>query len=202
MGQIASVRFRYGLWKARVASLATLGSAFLLGVTMPAAPAMAQQADGEAVSAQVKPAPICTVRTNDAMGPAQGSARPVMAICGTHGLLLGYADSFEVFRNESLQAVLVDMRRGEDRSILLISLQGDRPPLLEDISGQISMAADRGPIGSLEGLDIDVAGFVQGGTVDVRGRSETSEAAKAGTIDLQAQIAQARTARGVLSARK
>jgi hypothetical protein len=199
MGQTASVRLGHSLQEARAVLLITLGVSVLLGV--PAAPATAQQTRSEALPSQVRPGPICTVRTNDTLAPAEGNARQVTAVCGTHGLLLGYADTFQVFSNERLQAVLVDMRRGEDRTVLLISLQDERPPLLEDIGGQISMTAGRGPMGSLEGIEVDVAGFAQGGTIGLRSRSEASGEAKTDTIDLGRKIAEARAVRGAFPAR-
>lgn len=140
---------------------------------------------------------VCTVQTSEALGPAVDAAKPLVAICQSQGLLLGYADSFQVYSHNGLQAVLVDVHRGAQRRVLLVSLQNDGRPLVEDISGQLAMNAGRGPLSGLEGLQIDVGSFVRDGSVAVRGRpEENGGAVKAGRINLGQQIAELRASRG------
>lgn len=147
------------------------------------------------------PSAICDVRADATVMEALESAKPVIANCRGHGLILGQADEFEVFTHEASQSVLVDLRFGVDRKVLLISLQNERAPLLEDISGQISMAVGRGPLSNLEGLEIDASGFVLRGRLGVQSRTDDAgRPAQTSSIDLGQQIAASRLAREVRSA--
>lgn len=140
---------------------------------------------------------LCAVQTDEGFGPALDDAKPVVAICGGAGVLLGYANEFQTLSNQRMRSVLVDMRRGAERHVLLISLQDDGQPILEDISGQIAMSAGRGPLSGLEGVRLDVAGFAQDGFISVRGRSgEGQGEAKDSAINLAQQVARTRIAHG------
>lgn len=192
MRQGSAARLWRGYKQRRFRALAIFVGTTLLGFGLLATPAAAQA--GSEARASSEQTPVCSVEANDTFGPPIGNARPVVAICKGQGLLLGYADEFTIATQEALQTVLVDMHRGTDRRVLLISLQSDGPPLLEDISGQISKSAGRGPMSSLEGIEIDVSGFTGDGMIAVRGRPEDNGGtARAGAINLGRQIAQVRS---------
>jgi len=174
---------------------------WLIGSMLPLTGALAQ--DGEQ---RILPAsegqPACEVWTDDTVMSPIGQAKPVFASCRGHGLILGYADKFQVFAHEPLEAVLVDLRTGSDRRVVMISLRDDGSPLLENLSGQIAMAAGRGPLSGLEGLEIDTSSFSREGVVGVRGSSGVTEAlTPTNTIDLRPQLAELRASRGAPSAR-
>jgi hypothetical protein len=168
-----------------------------VAVAMLALGLSASPAAGQAVPSapSAAPPPVCDVQVSERFAAALGSSTQVLALCGGYGLLLGPADTFEVYRNEGLAAMLVDLRRGSDRRVLLISLQGESPPLLEDLSGQISMAAGRGPMSPLEGVGIDVARFARDGSIGVDGPGASGANVGASTINLGRQVAQVRSAR-------
>lgn len=163
---------------------------------LPATGAVAQVDARPSLPSANRPS-VCDVRADDTAELALNGAKPVFANCGGHGVMLGHANDFRVFRQEALQAVLVDMRRDQERRVLLVSLQPDGTPLLEDISGQISMAAGRGPLSSLEGVEIDLSGFAREGLVGVRGGPDESGAsARTSAIELGRQLAELRSIRG------
>lgn len=114
----------------------------------------------------------CAVKVSDQIGPAIGPAQPVVAICGMKGLVLGYADSFEIATSKQIPAVLVNLLRGSERRILLVSLKEGGLPFLEDLTGQISVNVGRGPMSSLEGIEVDISGFASDGTIILRSQEE------------------------------
>lgn len=119
----------------------------------------------------------------------------VHAACGARGLILGPATQYRVFHNQDLQAALIEMQLGGERRVLLLSLQEDGSPLLENLNGQIAVAAGLGPMSELEGIDLDWAGFAQRGAIGVRGRAAAGGAMRAETLDLGTQIAAERSRR-------
>lgn len=177
-----------------------IACAFALWMVLLASPLSVSPATAQAVREQAAPVEltqVCQVATNERFSSPAGDAKQVTAICGRHGLLLGHADAFDVIRNVELGAVLVDMRHGSDRRVLLISLQGERPPLVEDISGQISLSAGEGPLSPIGDIDVDLTGFPRTGAVRVTSRPEVNAGvAKASEIDLARQVSGARSIRG------
>jgi hypothetical protein len=110
--------------------------------------------------------------------------------------LLGPATAFEAIPNEALQATLVDIRLGAERRVLLVSIQPDGTPLLEDLTGQLARAAGRGPMSALDGVRLDLNRFRRDGQIGVVGLLEDRGAAKADVVNVGQQITQARAERG------
>jgi hypothetical protein len=91
--------------------------------------------------------------------------------------------------NTNLGAILVDARIGSSRRILLLTPQPDGLPLLEDMNGEIALAAGRGPLSDLDGITIDFPEFVKNGTLAVRGLAADTGPDRADRIDIGEQIA-------------
>jgi hypothetical protein len=163
----------------------------MLAVALAAAPAAAQQA--AAVGAQgAASGKLCRIFASE---PAQDQPRELVASCRGHGLLLGSATRFEAIDSEALQATLVDIQLGSERRILLLSFpEGDRP-LVEDLSGQIALAAGRGPMSELAGVELDLKSFARGGEIRVQGRPEDTGRARTDRINLGQQVALERSRR-------
>ena len=150
--------------------------------------------------AQTQPAAEAPART----GPChvfsvegdQADVKQLRANCRGRGFVLGSATEFSVVTNDALQATLVDARLGGERRVILLSFQDDGQPLVEDLSGEIALAAGRGPMSPLAGVDIDVATFASGGSIGVHGRSEDRGSAKADGIGIGQHIALERARRG------
>lgn len=177
--------------RAATAAMAML----LLGSAVLAGPAFAQDSpspDGpEAAPAwQTQAVPDhdgpCRVFAFDAPG---GDVKDLRAGCGGHGLILGPVTSFEAIANEALQATLVDMHLGSSRRVVLLTMPADGQPLLEDLTGQLALAAGRGPMSELEGVELDLKAFARTGEVGVRGRPQDAGSRKAGKVGLARQIA-------------
>lgn len=160
----------------------------IAGVALVQSPVYAQSTVPRESPVQGSAQPLCIVQSNAKLG----APKVLVAFCGGHGTILGPADEFSVFPNETAQAVVVDIRNKGVRKILLVSDQGKGQPLLEDISGQISMSAGKGPMAPLEDMNIDLSSFGADGVIFVVSRARDG---KAGRIDLGRQIAGARTAR-------
>ncbi len=138
----------------------------------------------------------CLVQARKVEGKA---SKRIVANCRGHGLQLGEADQYGVFSQDTLKAVLVDVRLGSRRTIWLISPREDCPPILEDVSGQISVAAGRNAFSSLSDTIIDFGRFARDGSIEIRevqGAKSAQEAkgaiAPSVTIDFGQQIAQVR----------
>lgn len=120
---------------------------------------------------------VCVVPASDEFMPAIGTAKPILASCHGQGVVLGYADSFSVAENPGFNAVLVDLRRNGARRVVMVVLPAEGPPSVEDLSGDISASAGKGPRSPIDDVDIDLARFARDGSIDVRkgvGMSETS----------------------------
>lgn len=143
---------------------------------------------------------VCEVRGDSTIMPPLGDATMVLAICGGQGLLLGHADRFGIHESGELGAVLVTLQRDDAQRVLLISRQEGGAPLLEDLGGQIALAAGRGPMSPIEGIEVDATGFARDGAIAVRDGAARGENATA-TIALAPQIAQARASRAGVAAR-
>jgi hypothetical protein len=116
----------------------------------------------------------------------------VRAACGGHGIVLGAATGYEAITSEDLQATLVDLRLGSLRRVVLLTLQSDGQPLLEDLTGQLALAAGRGPMSDLEGVELDLGQFVRSGVIGVRGQAQDTGPRKAARVELAPQVASAR----------
>lgn len=137
----------------------------------------------QAVSAAA-PGPCVVVSTT----AVEGQAQTLTAVCGTQGIVLGRADSYQVQTNEVLPATLVDLTWNGNRRILMVSYP-DGQPLLEDLSGTLALAAGRGPMSDLKGLDMDLSTFAQDGAVGVLPAADDGVSSdKSATVSLGAQI--------------
>jgi hypothetical protein len=113
----------------------------------------------------------------------------LIADCGGQGFLLGPAESYTVLQNPQLHATLVDIVRGNTRRVLMLSYENGRP-LLEDITGDLALAAGRGVMSGIKGLDVDPGTFAQDGTISVRpAASDEVRTDTPATVNLGAQIA-------------
>ena len=173
-------------------------SALGWGAAQLSTPASAQSLSPQALAAALAAQPFCSVQTAAAL-KASMPVGTLIAFCGTHGVVLGHADTYKVIANESAKALLVDISNNGVRKILLVSDQGDAQPLLEDISGQIALNAGRGPMGRLEDVDIDLSSFASDGAIGVAGHAAGAESGKTGRIDLAQQVASVRAARAAVS---
>jgi hypothetical protein len=118
-----------------------------------------------------------------ALDAAEGQAGQVFAGCRGLGLFLGQADVFEVHTYPALPATLVDVRRGGERRLLLISFPRDDAPLVEDLTGQIARLAGRSAMSAIDGVEVDLATFARDGVVEVR-----SGGARGGRISVSDQV--------------
>jgi hypothetical protein len=104
-------------------------------------------------------------------------------------ILLGPVTSFEVIHSEALQATLIDARLGDERKVLLLTLQEGGQALVENLNGQIARAAGRGPMSQIDGIELDFKQFAATGNIAVRGQPQDRPRARADKIGLGQQIA-------------
>lgn len=136
----------------------------------------------------------CSVRQEEGIARSVESGATLFALCGGRVALLGEADEYSAVVNEELGAVLVDLRRHGTRRVLMVSLQGEgRPLLLEDVSGQIAMEAGKGPMSSIDDVEIEIAGFAAEGTITVQGGAGEE------MLPLAQQVAEARAYRAIMA---
>jgi hypothetical protein len=166
-------------WNSRFLVLATaaLGSVLIAPVTM---------AQETAPVRSDLDSNLCQVF---AAGKPTDQFKELRANCGGQGLLLGSITSFEAIPNDTLGATLVDARLGGYRRVLLLSRQPDGTPLAEDLTGQIALAAGRGPMSEIDGVELDLKAFALTGEVGVRGRPEDAGRRKTEQIGLAPQVA-------------
>jgi hypothetical protein len=112
-------------------------------------------------------------------------------------MMLGPVSEFVAIDNDKLQATLIDAHIGSERRILLLSLQDDGRPLLEDLSGEIALAAGRGPMSGTNGIDLDLERFGSTGQIGVHGGPEDNGSGKSDSIDIGQQIAFEQSRQGV-----
>lgn len=121
---------------------------------------------------------LCVVAANERL---EGR---IVASCRGQGLILGRADSFRVIENRQLEAMVIDLVRDGERRVLMISFPDDEP-LLEDITGTLAKAAGRGPMSSIEGVEIELGGFEQDSRIAVRSPPEAGRGiARTSEVDL------------------
>ena len=179
--------FASGRRLARASSLLAFGC----GLALLAAPAAAQRTPPPLNTEP--PTQQCRVYALDA--PAD-QPRELRANCRGQGFLMGRATGFETVENESLNATLVDIRLGSSRRVLMLSIQPDGTGLVEDLTGQIALAAGRGPMSEIDGIELDLRGFERTGEIGVRGRPQDAGSRKVDRIDLSRQITAERSRRG------
>ncbi len=152
--------------------LATCGSMFFL-----ASPVSAQD---EGAS----PQSICNVSRLP-------SPSNIVAGCAGRGFLLGPADSFQVYENTELQAVLIDLLWGSERRVLMISFP-EGSPFLEDITGNLGHAAGRGPLSGLRNVSIDFSQFEKSGAVHAQDARHGVSQSSAGRVELAQSLSSER----------
>lgn len=153
---------------------------------------LAAAAQGAEPSSAEPSSQMCQVFAVDG---AEGGAQELRATCNGRGLILGEASDYRTAYNEALKATLVDMRLDGERRLLLITIQDDGLPLLEDLSGQIALAAGRGPMSELDGLEIDLGRYLTDGEIAVRPPAGGAAGEKSGEVNIGEQIALERTRR-------
>ncbi|MGV3553824.1 MAG: hypothetical protein ACO1OD_01060 [Croceibacterium sp.] len=115
--------------------------------------------------------------------------------------MLGEATAYEVRANHSLRATLVDTWFWDNRRVLLISQQDDGSPLVEDLSGQIALAAGRGPMSGLVGVELDLSQYIETGSISVRESATSGAKRQEAQVNLGAQIALERSRRGIVGSK-
>jgi len=167
------------------AVLALLAAASVLltpvAIAQPAAPADAVSLEGQ-----------CQVYAVDG---AREGVKNLLASCGGQGVLLGPVAEFATFDNEELGATLIDLQRNGERRVLLLSLQPDGRSLVEDLTGQIALAAGRGPMSAIDGVELGLEDFSRTGEISVRGLPGDNGSRKAEKVGLAPQIAGTRASR-------
>lgn len=154
----------------------------LLGAGLAAMPAAAQ----EIAQPSPVPEPACRVF---AVKRAEGPVQDLHAGCRGVGVMLGPVTAYEVIGNDALQATLIDARLGTERRVLLLSLQADGQPLVENLTGQLALAAGRGPASEIEGVELDLARFADDGQIGLSGQVEDTGLTKSERINLAGQVA-------------
>jgi hypothetical protein len=134
-------------------------------------------------------------------GKPQPEIKQLYAKCPDRTLILGQVTAFEAVVNEGLQATLVDAVLGEERRVLLLAAQKDRPTLVEDLNGQIARAAGRGPMSTIEGIALDLKRFAETGEIGVAGGLDERGRGGSGRVDVKGQVAleRSRSSSGAVS---
>jgi hypothetical protein len=147
-------------------------------------PASAQTASTAPVGTPNQPCFVFTVA-----GPA-GRASELGASCNGRGLLLGDVSNYQVIADPTLNAIVVDKHLGGERRLILITIRTDGRPLVEDITGDLAVAAGRGVMSNLVGLDVNLGSFASNGTIAVSpaARDQTS-GDRSGQVNLRQQVA-------------
>lgn len=172
--------FRSGLSR-RISALAMLLFPAL------ALPTLANAQDAGTTTARTPPP--CLFRTE----PASDDGLPrLYASCRGRGLTLGPVSEYHVFRNEDLDATLVDIRSDGDRRIMLISFE-DGQASAEDLTGQIAVAAGRNPTSHLAEVDLDLAAFANEGRITVHRNPRAAGQPEVVSVNAGQQIAAERS---------
>lgn len=155
-----------------------------IACSLPAVPALAQSEttpwaqvlDQSAASLDVSRTPslppACFIQpapaNPEAVSRADEAGAPtiLMARCSGTGVLLGEADDYSYFYNPASGAIVVNIeRRGRTRVMLM---QRDEVGLsVEDITGDLSVAAGRAPTDGLRGVSTDFERFGGEGIISV-----------------------------------
>jgi hypothetical protein len=109
-------------------------------------------------------------------------------------MILGPATSYTAIPNQKLAATLVDMRMEHERRIWLLSIGSDGLPLLEEISGQIALAAGRGPMSDIGDVVVEPGEFASSGRIAVQADDRAESApGQLRRIALDEQLARERS---------
>lgn len=136
-----------------------------VSMTAWTAPAVAQEEFAVATGEGARALPDCLFRLEPA---SDGSPPTLIGNCRGRGVILGPTDEYKIVRNESLGATVVDLQFAGKRRVLMLTLQDDGQVLVEDLGGQIALAAGRGPLSDIAGLTIELEGFAEDGGLAVR----------------------------------
>ena len=167
-----------------------LGTAGLISV-LASAPVSAQSEDRQPAPGERGNAPGgCAVTAQP--GEIDG-VETLHADCSGRLVILGPATAYKVVPNERLNATLIDLQFEHERRMLLLSMGADGLPLLEDISGQVALAAGRGPMSDIGDVVVDPGEFARAGRISVRA-DERAESARGENrqIALDEQLARER----------
>lgn len=145
-----------------------------------AAPAAAQ----DLVAGKASP-PACRAY---ATASASDKAQELLASCHGRGVVLGSITAFSASYSEALQALLIEANFGPERRVYLISPGADGRPQVEDLSGEIALAAGRGPMSGLGDVEIDATAFALTGAIGVRGQTADNRSSRQASINLGAQL--------------
>lgn len=121
--------------------------------------AMAQSA-----TIETSPPQTCQISAFETESPGE---QELFADCSGVGLLLGRATSHTVTTNDALGAQIIDITLHTDRHIWLLSQTEDGSPVLEDIGGQVALAAGLGPMGDVTDVPVDLGSFADDGSIAV-----------------------------------
>lgn len=166
----------------------------IAGLTLIAMPAEAQDVD----AADDSSLSSSTAGSGCTINQALTDAGPQVLFADCHGrtLVLGPATDYRVFRNDSLEATIVDMRDGDERRILLLSSSRDGQPALKNIGGAIMFEGASEPV-AVADLDIDFSEFAAEGSVFIRSPvAGQSSSADPVVIRIGDHIARARAGTG------
>lgn len=159
------------------------------GLIVSPTPTFGQTQPGESSKQAYKPCQVFAV------SGTEDGAQELRADCNGQGVILGAVSQFTAITNDALQTTLIDARLGGGRRILLVSLEPDGQPVVEDLGGQIALAAGRGAMSELTGVELDFTSFAADGRIGVLGRPEDQGKASTNSISVGQQIAAERTRR-------
>jgi len=98
---------------------------------------------------------------------AVAGLQEVRAVCWGVGLTLGEAESFRTSFNRVLKATIVELKRGQERRVILLRPDVEGRPMIEDISGDLAAAVGRAPWAGLQGLTPDFSEFAESASIVV-----------------------------------
>jgi hypothetical protein len=162
----------------------------LAGLLLAAAPVSAQTVATTTITPSDK---LCFVFTVD--GTVSGT-KELRASCGGRGIILGGTTGYRVFENHALKAIVIENNLDAQRRIVVIRLEADGQPMVEDITSDLALAAGRGVMSNLRGLDINLEGFAADGAVGVGPAAGDATNDKSGIVNIGQRIADARAGQG------
>jgi hypothetical protein len=178
------------LWSVR--AVRYLACPALVAINL-SAPVLAQDTESDlaSVTAQGVAPAGCNVFAENA---DTDGVQIVRAICAGRVMILGPATSYTAIPNQKLAATLVDMRMGHERRVWLLSVGADGLPLLEEISGQIALAAGRGPMSDIGDVVVEPDEFASAGRIAVQADARAEAApGQLRRIALDEQLARERS---------
>lgn len=120
--------------------------------------------------------------TGDAQSATVSRHVVLFANCSGTGILLGEADSYSLSYNPASGALAVSVNFGDSLRVMLLQRDTDGATSVEDITGDLAVAAGRNPTSGLRGTRIDFTAFGSEGVIgigeDVRAVREASPSAR------------------------